>query len=92
MYSHATITAFLYAGAINADLDDWGGHIGFVRANEELAKQIADHLNAPEFAEVFHPGVVEYELIEPLGAWLVANPTEADKAIDKFKTDYLNWI
>lgn len=97
MYSHAQILAFLYAGALTPDqetdkFDDHEGHRGFVANCEPLARRIADQLNAPAFADVFHDGVVEYEVIEPLGAWVLNNPTQLDQAFDRFCDDYRNWL
>ena len=106
-YSHASILAFLYAGAVDEEdklrrkvkpipalFEGWEGRRGFVYYAEPLAQSIADYLNEvdDEDSEVFHPGVAEYEVIEPLGGWLLTNPTESDKAFDKFKADYKAWL
>ena len=98
MYSHAQILAFLYAGALTPDqktdkFDDHGGHVGFVAKFEPLARQIADHLNLPQFAEVEHPGVVEYEIIEPLGKWILDHPMrQSTDAFDCFVMSYGTWL
>ena len=97
-YSHAQNLAFLYAGALTKDrkkdgFDAHEGHIGFVDSCEPLARQIADHLNLPQFAQVSHPGVVEYEIIEPLGKWILDNPVRrSDEAFNRFVLEYGNWI
>lgn len=96
-YSHAQILAFLYAGALSSDqktnkFDVHEGHIGFVANCEPLARQIADHLNLPRFAQVLHPGVVEYEIIEPLGKWILDNPKQKHQAFDCFILAYGSWL
>lgn len=101
----ATITAFLYAGAlqhptlgtkpdIGLDLDHWGGHIGFVGCCTEYAKAIQDALNKREDEEDVWPGVIEYELIEPLGEWLLERETvpHAETVAAEFLTRFLKWI
>jgi len=72
----AHTTAFLYAGALTPDqetdkFDDWGGHNGFVQTCTEYAEAIETWLGQPERDDDNHPGVLAYEVIEPLGAWLI---------------------
>lgn len=97
MYSHAQILAFLYAGALTPDqetdkFEDHEGHRGFVANCEPLARRIADHLNSPDFADVLHDGVVEYEVVEPLGKWILDNPEHFSQAFDQFALVYRNWL
>jgi len=101
----ATITAFLYAGAlqhptlgikpdIGLDLDNWGGHIGFVGCCTEYADAIQKALNEREDEEDVWPGVIEYELLEPLGEWLLTHETPPEVAIvaAEFMARFLTWI
>lgn len=109
MITTATITAFLYAGAIQQgatfdgcvrvyrDLSDyfdkWDGHIGFVASVEQYAQAISDWLKTQPY--VCHPGVLEYELIEDLGEWLIVGTTQQPTVADvlaRFQTLYTAWI
>jgi hypothetical protein len=99
----ASITAFLYAGALQhptkgvtlghgADFDDWEGHRGFVHYCESYAEAINQWLDTrPDDS---HPGVMLYELIEPMGEWLIGLdcPLDAAEVLEKFQTEYLAWI
>ena len=99
----AEITAFLYAGAIQhpslgqqgdgIDLDDWGGHTGFVNYCATYATQIHDWLETRQ--DAVHPGVMVYELIEPMGEWLLEHktvPLKPDKVLHHFKIEFINWL
>lgn len=98
--SHITpssITAFLYAGALQHptkgdDYEDWEGHTGFVFYCEEYAHAIAMLLETR--LEDEWPGVILYELIEPMGEWLIghAAPLDTDTALEHFKVEYEAWI
>jgi hypothetical protein len=102
VYSIAEIVAFLYAGAIQhptlgnrgegMDLDSWSGHTGFVGHCTGYALAIDQWLTtrSDEF-----PGVFVYELIEPMGEWLIEkfhNPPEVAEVLDYFKVEFLAWI
>jgi len=105
----AALTAFLYAGALSADLnthhdafapathfDDFNGHTGFVDSAETYATAIVQWLQARIAAQGFddHPGVMEYELIEPLGGWLIVQSEvpSAQAVVARFAELYLAWI
>jgi hypothetical protein len=105
----AITTAFLYAGALqkdreifavstdeNLDLwDDWGGHTGFVHACTDYAQAIESWLVQPDRADDNHPGVLVYELIEALGAWLIdpaSNHPDTGAVLQEFQRRYLEWI
>jgi hypothetical protein len=98
----AQITAFLYAGALQHPelgqkgqglcLDRWEGHTGFVTYCALYAGAINDWLHT---RDDIMPGVLEYELIEPLGEWLLESPRsclETADVLGRFKAQYLAWI
>ena len=105
----ASITAFLYAGALHKagelytaslkdrgiaiDLwNDWNGHIGFIDTAETYAISIAQWLAERDDN---HPGVLEYEIIEPMGEWLIVHeaPLPSTEAVlAEFQKRYLAWI
>jgi hypothetical protein len=97
----AEITAFLYAGALQHPtfgqkgsglcLDNWSGHTGFVAYCATYAAEIHAWLDTRCDS---HCGVMLYELIEPMGEWLLelSGPMDADKVLEYFKTEYLAWI
>jgi hypothetical protein len=100
--SVAEITAFLYAGAIQHPtlgsngkgmcLDNWSGHTGFVGHCTYYAIAI-DQWLATQSDD--YPGVLAYELIEPMGEWLIEkfhNPPDVADVLEYFKTEYLAWI
>jgi hypothetical protein len=96
----AITTAFLYAGALTPDqetdkFDAWGGHTGFVHACTDYAQAIESWLVQPDRADDNHPGVLVYELIEPLGAWLIdpaSNHPDTGAVLQEFQRRYLEWI
>lgn len=103
----ASYTAFLYAGAIQCAanrtavkdrtnlFDDWNGHTGFVWACTEYAKAIQSALNAREDEEDSWPGVMEYELLEPLGEWLLTaheTPPSVETVTAEFMERFLKWV
>jgi hypothetical protein len=96
----AITTAFLYAGALTPDqetdkFDAWGGHTGFVHACTDYAQAIESWLVQPDRADDNHPGVLVYELIEPLGAWLIdpaSNHPDTGAVLQEFQKRYLEWI
>jgi hypothetical protein len=95
--SIAQITAFMYAGAIQSqhnglDFEHWEGHTGFTFYCAEYAVAIDEWLDTR--TEDDHPGVMLYELIEPMGRWLIQldAPIETDAALKYFKEMYLVWI
>ena len=106
----AITTAFLYAGALqkaneleNASLkdrgiaidlwDDWQGHTGFVQTCTEYAQAIETWVTA--HGPQNYPGVYAYELIEPLGAWLIIHESplpDTATVLQEFQRRYLEWI
>ena len=98
----AEITAFLYAGALQHPtlgqkgaglcLESWGGHTGFVSYCAIYAAEIEEWLGARLDS---HPGVMLYELIEPMGEWLLEKmigPPKDGVVLGYFMTEYLAWI
>jgi hypothetical protein len=95
--SIAEITAFMYAGALQhptkgTDYEHWEGHTGFVLYCANYAVAIDEWLDTRTDDD--HPGVMLYELIEPMGEWMIGldGPLETDVALEYFKTEYLAWI
>jgi hypothetical protein len=105
----AITTAFLYAGALqkdreifavstdeNLDLwDDWQGHTGFVHACTEYAQAIESWLVQPDRADDNYPGVLAYEIIDGLGAWLIVHESplpDTGAVLQEFQRRYLEWI
>lgn len=103
----ACYTAFLYAGAIQCQanrtavidrtnlFDDWNGHTGFVWACAEYANGIRKALDSREDEEDAWPGVMEYELLEPLGEWLLTaheTPPSVETVTAEFMTRFLKWV
>ena len=96
------ITAFLYAGAIQHPtlgsngkgmrLDSWNGHTGFVGHCTDYAIAIDEWLSTQ--SDDF-PGVLAYELIEPMGEWLIEKfprPPEVGDVLEYFKVEFAAWI
>jgi hypothetical protein len=106
MQEIANYTAFLYAGAIQCSaslaaaldranlMDDWNGHTGFVWACAEYAHAIRNALDARADEEDSWPGVMEYELLEPLGEWLLTHetPPSVETVTAEFMTRFLKWV
>lgn len=93
------ITAFLYSGALGhpthgSDFEHWEGHTGFVAYCAAYAEKIADYINAPAQAGDLYAGVIFYELIEPMGEWLISQsePLDPVAALEAFKIEYQAWI
>jgi hypothetical protein len=102
----ASYTAFLYAGAIQSAanraavvdrsnlFDDWNGHTGFVWACAEYAEAIQKALDEREDKEDAWPGVLEYEVLEPFGEWLLTEhetPPSIETVTTEFMTRFLAW-
>lgn len=103
-----SFAAFLYAGALqcprnreamredNINLfDDWDGHTGFVWACAEYAEHIQAWLQLNMEIYDTWPGVLEYEILEPLGEWLLTAheyPPEAVAVLDEFKARFIPWV
>jgi hypothetical protein len=105
----ASLTAFLYAGAVARDrelgpgdslFELYQGRTGFVFYAERIAKSLVAFLQHPNRQADEYPGVLEYELIEPLGGWLIAN---ADVLVGDhidlpatatayFSEQYIDWL
>jgi hypothetical protein len=97
-------TAFLYAGALQhptlgqkgqgVDLDHWEGHTGFVWACAEYAEAIQAMLETRTYEDDSWPGVLEYELLEPLGQWLLEQPEQPSvhAVAAEFMARFLAWI
>jgi hypothetical protein len=99
----AEITAFMYAGALQHPslgqkgqglcLDIWSGHTGFVAYCATYAAEINEWLDTRQ--DEVHPGVMLYELIEPMGEWLLEmrkGPPKDGVVLEHFKTEFLHWI
>jgi len=99
----AEITAFLYAGALQHPalgqngkgmcLDNWSGHTGFVAYCATYAAEIDEWLETR--GDEIHPGVMLYELIEPMGEWLLEmrkGPPEDGVVLEHFKIEFLHWL
>ena len=75
--------------------DDWGGHTAFVHTCTEYAHAIESWLGQPERDDDNHPGVLAYEIIEPLGGWLIdpaSNHPDTGAVLQEFQRRYLEWI
>lgn len=86
------ISAFMYAGAIQCNLERWEGHVGFVANCAEVSLDIAAFLK--ENADTENPGVIAYELFEPFGKWMAEEghlPLK-NSLLDEFKQQYHAWI
>jgi len=103
-YTIAQITAFIYAGALQhptkgvtgedgADFEHWEGHRGFVTYCALYAMAINEWLEE-ERADDQVPGSILYELMEPMGEWMIGldSPLQTHQALEHFKTEYLAWI
>ena len=96
----AQICAFLYAGALqhpthSKDYGAWNGHTGFVYFAAECAELISEYLNQPERVNEIHPGVLYYEIIEPLGEWLIdqdSSLTGSNQVLERFIQIFHDWI
>ena len=104
-HTTASFTAFLYAGALERDRDlirrndnterfeNWEGHLGFVFYAERIASRIIAWLD--EQNDDVYPGVIEYDLIGPLGAQLIEHwdaNIDPDLALHLFQDEYFSWI
>jgi hypothetical protein len=101
--STASFTAFIYAGAIQSPalqndstlMDDWNGHVGFVSHAAYYATVIAHWIDCRDPGEFeLWPGVIEYELFEPMGEWLLTLdplPT-AQFVLEHFEIEYVQWL
>ena len=96
----ATFAAHLYAGAASVvgtdPFEPWGGHVGFTasilpdhaRAIAKRFATIIEYLDPPAV-----PGVLEYEVIEPLGRELVCDAAILpEEAADLFELRYRAWL
>lgn len=95
----AELCAFLYAGALqhptrSKDYEDWNGHTGFVSFCADCADLISAYLNQPERSDDIYPGVIYYELIEPLGEWAICEDASltAHLVLERFREHYRAWI
>jgi hypothetical protein len=76
-------------------MDDWNGHTGFVWACAEYANAIQEWINESYQVNPDHPGVMEYEILEPLGEWLLTAheyPPETDAVLAEFKARFITWV
>jgi hypothetical protein len=101
--STASFTAFIYAGAIQSPalhndssvMDNWSGHVGFVAHVEEYAEVIAHWIDCRDPGEFeLWVGVIEYELFEPMGEWLLTleSPPTAQFVLEHFEIEYVQWL
>ena len=100
----AAITAFLYAGAIqsprnkghDSPFENWEGHTGFVYYAEEYAKAIEQWLHSrfETHPDDIYPGLLEYEVIEPMGEWLLNNDEvlPVQQVLDEFINEYEQFV
>ena len=101
----AGFAAFLYAGAVQADRDAeranisiegferWNGHIGFVTSIVDHARAIAKVFGKIVREEHCFPGVLEYELIEPLGGRILLDRSiTPEHAAEIFAIEYHAWV
>ena len=97
----ASITAFLYAGAIqsprnsaavDSPFENWEGHLGFVYYAQDYAKAIEQwlHERYETHPDDMYPGVLEYEVIEPMGEWLLSSDDvlPVQRVLDEFIKEY----
>ena len=68
--------------------------MGFVHYCEAYAKAIEEWLDEPEQADDVYPGVLEYEVIEPMGEWLLQNEEilTVEQVLEKFKVEYAQFL
>lgn len=80
--------------------EKWEGHLGFVFYAERIATAIIEWLDErsanPEINDVY-PGVIEYELIEPLGAqlielWDAEQGSDVTLVMQLFQNLFFDWI
>lgn len=101
----ASITAFLYAGAVQSPqnriaddnpFENWEGHLGFVYYAEGYANAIVEWLDKrfETNPDDIYPGVLEYEVIEPMGEWLLRNEDvlPVDAVLAEFVKEYEQFI
>ena len=102
-YHQSMITAFLYAGALQhptkgvlggegADFEHWEGHTGFVEYCTWYAEAIDKWLDTRKGD--LYPGVIYYELFEPMGEWMIGmpEPLSVHEALEHFKIEYIAWV
>jgi len=93
----AVFTTFLTQGATAAgiDVDPYGGHIGLVEALAEHARAISKVLRSLPYPDDGYPGVLAYEIIEPIGAWLAEDGTRMgypQNTALEFERRYFEWV
>lgn len=95
----AIFTAFMLAGATGAashHFERYSGQIGFAHELVPHARAIAEalHKALDRNADAQFPGVLEYELVEPLGRWIVesAEYIEPRATAARFLRSYRDWI
>lgn len=75
--------------------DNCGGNIGIVEAIAEFAFDIEEILDTtPIYFSADYPGVLAYEVIEPLGAWLLeqASPPSDEEFRQHFHAEMSTWL
>lgn len=78
-----------------SELQDMSGHLGVADELSRIASTLHEHLQSPEAQALGHdyPGVLEYEVIEPLGQWLHANSMcTIEQARDEFARRFDAWL
>lgn len=98
----ASYTAFIYAGALQSPamdkdpqiMESYGGHTGFVWYATQYAHAITQWIIERVNTENEDwPGVIQYELFEPMGEWLLTlEPPTIEEVLEKFETEYITWI
>ena len=94
----AVFTAYLLQGAAQADVphtafDTYNGQIGFAFTVTAHARAIVEWLNARPFsAEEEWPGVLCYELVEPLGAYILSKRATPEEALEIFVDQFEQWL
>lgn len=79
----------------SSKLQEMSGHLGVADELACVAAAIHDHLESPEAQALGteYPGVLEYEVIEPIGQWLHANSIcTVDEARTEFARRFEAWM
>lgn len=95
-HTAAVFTAFLFVGGTQSkkfDADKWHGQIGFAQECAPHGAAIAAALDkVPDKWD--YPGVLEYEIVEPLGEWIATREgyTEPRDTAARFLRHFREWV